>query len=278
MWNWLKTNHAKLWTTCFLAGVAATMLLPFLWMMSTSLKLQIDVFQYPIRWIPAEMHWNNYREVWFGAHPFTLYYFNSIKVSLLSVIGAVIVCSASAYGFVRFQFKGKDAVFLVFLATLMIPDQVTLIPRFILFQYLGLYNTHWALILPGVFTAIGIFLLRQAYLTIPDDFSEAAKLEGANHFSIWTKIYIPLSKPAIVTLVILTFTWNWNEFVNPLVFLTDRKLFTVPLGLTNFVDESGTNYPHMMAATVSSILPVIILFIVCQRWFIQGVSSSGIKG
>ncbi|TDF90531.1 carbohydrate ABC transporter permease [Paenibacillus piri] len=275
---WFKTNRVKLLTTLLLAAVAATMLLPFLWMLSTSVKKQIDVFHDPMIWIPASMQWNNYKEIWFGSHPFALYYLNSIKVTALSVIGVVVISSATAYGFARFQFKGKNFVFLIFLATMMVPDQVTLIPRFILFNYLGIYNTHWALILPGIFTAIGIFLLRQTYLTIPGDFSEAAKIEGANHFHIWTRIFIPLSKPAMVSLIILSFTWNWNEFVNPLVFLTSKKLFTVPLGLTNFVDDSGTNYPQMMAAAVSSILPVIALFLIGQRWFIQGVASSGIKG
>lgn len=275
---WLRRNGLKLFMTVILLAFALTMVLPFLWMLSTSLKRPIEVFAYPIQWIPGDFQWHNYKEVWFGRQPFWVYYWNSIKVTGFSVIGTIIVSSAAAYGFARIHFKGRDAVFLAFLATLMVPEQVTLIPRFILFTYLGIYNTHLALILPGIFTAFGTFLLRQFYIAIPNELSEAARMEGAGHFTIWTRIIIPLSKPALVSLTILSFTWNWNEFVNPLVFLNKQELFTVPLGLTNFIDEMGTEYTLMMAAAVSSILPVMILFLACQRWFIEGVISSGIKG
>lgn len=268
----------KLLLTLIMLAFAFTMILPFLWMITTSLKKPIEVFAYPIQWIPETIEWDNYEKVWIGTKSFWVYYWNSIKVTTITVLGTVIISSAAAYGFARIRFKGRDAIFLIYLATLMVPDQVTLIPRFILFNYLGIYNTHLALILPGIFTAFGIFLLRQFYLSIPEDFSEAARMEGANHFRIWTRIIIPLSKPTIVSLVILSFTLNWNEFVNPLVFLTDRELFTVPLGLTNFIDDMGTEYTLMMAATVSSILPVILVFLVGQKWFIEGVVSSGVKG
>lgn len=268
----------KLLLTVILGVFGVAMVLPFLWMLSTSFKIPIDVFNYPIEWIPKNFNWNNYSRVWNGSQPFDLYYFNSVKVTIITVLGTVIICSAAAYGFARIQFKGRDAVFFIFLATLMIPDQVTLVPRFIIFNYLGIYDTHAALILPGMFTAFGVFLLRQFYVGIPEDFSEAAKIEGAGHFQTWIRIIVPLSKPSLVSLVILSFTWNWNEFVNPLVFLASKELYTIPLGLTNFIDESGTDYTLMMAAAVSSILPVILLFLACQKWFIEGVVSSGVKG
>jgi multiple sugar transport system permease protein len=268
----------KLFLTVLLMGFGVLMVLPFIWMVSTSFKIPIDVFNYPIEWIPKTFNWNNYSRVWNGSQPFDLYYYNSVKVTVITVLGTVIVSSAAAYGFSRVAFKGRDAVFFIFLATLMIPDQVTLVPRFIIFNYLGIYDTHGALILPGMFTAFGIFLLRQFYVGIPEDFSEAAKIEGAGHFQVWLRIIIPLSKPALVSLVILSFTGNWNEFVNPLVFLASKELYTVPIGLTNFIDESGTDYTLMMAAAVSSILPVIILFLAGQKWFIEGVVSSGVKG
>ncbi|TBL74032.1 carbohydrate ABC transporter permease [Paenibacillus thalictri] len=276
--SWIQENYLTIIYTVILVGFGIVMVLPFVWMLSTSFKKPIDVFVYPIEWIPKSFEWDNYRRVWTGSQPFSSYYYNSIKVTVLTVIGTIIVSSAAAYGFARIQFRGRDFVFFVFLATLMIPDQVTLIPRFIIFNYLGIYDTHFALILPGMFTAFGVFLLRQFYAGIPEDFSEAARMEGASHFGVWTKIIIPLSKPALVSLLILSFTWNWNEFVNPLVFLSSKSLYTVPLGLTNFIDESGTDYTLMMAAAVSSILPVIILFLACQKWFIEGVVSSGIKG
>jgi multiple sugar transport system permease protein len=276
--SWLKKDWKKLILTVLMLIFALSMILPFIWMLSTSFKKPLEVFTYPIQWIPNTFEWENYKEVWFGTKPFWLYYWNSIKVTGITVIGIVVFSSAAAYGFSRIQFKGRDAIFLLYLATLMIPEQVTLIPRFVLFNYMGIYNSHLALILPGIFTALGTFLLRQFYLSIPKDFSEAAQIEGANHFQIWTKIIIPLSKPALVSLIILSFTLNWNEFVNPLVFITSEDLFTVPLGLSNFIDESGTDYTLMMAAAVSAILPVLILFITCQKWFIEGVAAGGIKG
>ncbi|TBL71084.1 carbohydrate ABC transporter permease [Paenibacillus thalictri] len=274
----VRTLAWKLTVTVVLLTVAITMVLPFLWMLSTSFKKPIEVFAYPVEWIPKSFQWSNYEEVWLGPRSFWIYYWNSLKVTGITVIGTVIVSSAAAYGFSRIQFKGRDTVFIVFLATMMVPDQITLIPRFMLFNWLGIYNTHLSLILPGIFTAFGIFMLRQFYLTVPGELSEAARMEGANHFRIWTRILVPLSKPTLVSLVILSSTWNWNEFVNPLVFLNKKELFTVPLGLTNFIDEAGTEYSLMMAAAVSSILPVMLLFLACQRWFIEGVISSGVKG
>jgi multiple sugar transport system permease protein len=276
--QWLPKNGFKLILTVVLLSFAIIMVLPFLWMLATSLKKPIEVFAYPIQWIPKVFHWENYKEVWFGKQPFWVYYWNSIKVTGASVIGTIVISSAAAYGFSRIRFKGRDTIFMIFLATMMVPDQVTLIPRFILFNYLGIYNTHMALILPGIFTAFGTFMLRQVYLTIPNELSEAGRMEGANHFQLWTRIVMPLSKATLVSLTILSFTVHWNEYVNPLVFLNNKDLFTVPLGLTNFIDEMGTEYTLMMAAAVSSILPIIILFLAGQRWFIEGVVSSGIKG
>jgi multiple sugar transport system permease protein len=264
--------------TIVLLGFGICMVLPFIWMLSSSFKKPIDVFNYPMQWIPDQWEFKNYSLVWSGRNPFWLYYYNSAKVTVLTVIGTVIISSAAAYGFARIYFRGRDFVFFVFLATLMIPDQVTLVPRFIMFNWIGLYNTHWAIILPGMCTAFGIFLLRQFYAGLPKDFTEAAKMEGAGHLVIWLRIIAPLSKPALISLIILSTTWNWNEFLNPLVFLASSELWTIPLGLTNFIDEAGTEYSLMMAASVSAILPLFLLFLFCQKWFIEGVVSSGVKG
>lgn len=273
-----QERTVKILVTLILVGAGILMILPFLWMMSTSLKRPFEVFEYPIQWIPSVLQFENYKKVWTGSNPFSLYYWNSIKVTVLSVVGTVFISSAAAYGFSRIKFRGRDAIFFLYLATLMIPDQVTLIPRFIVFNYMGIYNTHWALILPGFFMVFGTFLLRQFYMTLPKDFSEAAFIEGAGHFKIWLRIIMPLAKPGLVSLIILSFTQHWNDYLNPLVFLPDKSLYTVPVGLTNFIDDMGTEYTLMMAAAVSSILPVIILFLFGQKWFIQGVASSGVKG
>ncbi|GGD56112.1 carbohydrate ABC transporter permease [Paenibacillus nasutitermitis] len=274
----VRNRTAKLLITLILLAAGILMILPFLWMLSTSFKRPLEVFHYPIQWIPPSFQFENYKKVWLGSDPFWLYYWNSIKVTVTSVAGTVLISSAAAYGFSRISFRGRDAVFFLYLATLMIPDQVTLIPRFIVFNYMGIYNTHWALILPGLFMVFGTFLLRQFYITLPKDFSEAAFMEGAGHVRIWLQIIMPLAKPALVSLIILSFTQHWNDYLNPLVFLSDKKLYTVPVGLTNFIDDMGTEYSLMMAASVSSILPVIILFLFGQKWFIQGVASSGVKG
>ncbi|GBF76839.1 sugar ABC transporter ATP-binding protein [Paenibacillus sp. 598K] len=273
-----RDRTVKLLVTLILLGAGIVMILPFLWMLSTSLKRPFEVFQYPIQWIPPSLQFDNYKKVWLGIDPFWIYYWNSIKVAVTSVVGTVFISSAAAYGFSRIAFRGRDAVFFLYLATLMIPDQVTLIPRFIVFNYMGIYNTHWALILPGFFMVFGTFLLRQFYIGLPKDFSEAAFMEGAGHVRIWLSIIMPLAKPALVSLIILSFTQHWNDFLNPLVFLPDKSLYTVPVGLTNFIDDMGTEYSLMMAAAVSSILPVIIVFLFGQKWFIQGVASSGVKG
>ncbi|XID90546.1 carbohydrate ABC transporter permease [Paenibacillaceae bacterium WGS1546] len=274
----VRQRTAKLLLTIVLIGVGILMILPFLWMLSTSFKRPFEVFQYPMQWIPSSLRFDNYEKVWAGDLSFWRYYWNSIKVTATSVVGTVIISSAAAYGFSRIVFRGRDAIFFLYLATLMIPDQVTLIPRFIVFNYMGIYNTHWALILPGFFMVFGTFLLRQFYMGIPKDFTEAAFMEGAGHIRIWLRIVMPLAKPALVSLVILSFTQHWNDYLNPLVFLTDKQLYTIPVGLTNFIDEAGTEYSLMMAAAVSSIMPVIILFLFGQKWFIQGVASSGVKG
>ncbi|XID92919.1 carbohydrate ABC transporter permease [Paenibacillaceae bacterium WGS1546] len=276
--NRIRQLLPKLLLTVLLLVFGLCMVLPFIWMLSSSFKKPIDVFAYPMQWIPDHWEFKNYKNVWSGRKPFWLYYYNSIKVTVLTVIGTVVISSAAAYGFARISFRGRDFVFFIFLATLMIPDQVTLVPRFIIFNWIGLYNSHWAIVLPGMCTAFGVFLLRQFYATLPKDFTEAAKIEGAGHLLIWFRIIAPLSKPALISLIILSTTWNWNEFLNPLVFLASQELWTIPIGLTNFIDEAGNEYSLMMAASVSAILPLFLLFLFCQKWFIEGVVSSGVKG
>lgn len=260
------------------AVMAIIWIVPFLWMLSTSFKPNTQIFDFPVAWIPKTPILDNFSEVWMGRHPFHIFYFNSLLVTLVTVVGAVMVSSMAAYGFARLQFPGRDAIFLLFLATMMIPTQVTLIPRFVLFNLMGILDSHWALILPGLFNVFCTFLMRQFYLQIPFALSESAQLDGAGEFRIWYQIIMPLTKPALVTMVILIFTWTWNDYENPLIFLTSQKLFTIPLGLNNFIDEYGTQYGPMMAAAVCSLIPMFIIFISGQKYFVAGVASSGIKG
>jgi len=265
----------SVWTALMLLIGFATVL-PFVWMLLTSLKAPMEVFS--DSWLPAVPRWSNYREVWFGRYPFAMYYLNSIQVTFLCVIGSLLTSALAAYGFTKVEWRWRDPLFLVYLATMMIPPQVTLIPRFALFSWMGLYDSHWALILPGVTTVTGVFLMRQFFTTVPKELSEAAVVDGAGHLQIWSRIMLPLSKAPLAALGIMSFTWHWNDYENPLIMLTSKALFTVPLGMTNFIEETGMQYTLMMAAAVSAILPLLAAFLAGQRYFVEGLMNSGIKG
>lgn len=271
---------AKAATTVIMLVLALFMVLPFIWMISASLKRPSEIFLFPIEWIPSELRFANYAEVWFNAsNPFYLFYWNSIKVTVLSVLGTIAVSAMAAYAFARMNFWGKNALFLAYLATMMIPHHVTLVPRFIIIHWLGIYNTHWALIIPAVFNVLGIFLLRQFFISIPQELSEAAHIDGAGHFRIFSRIVLPLAKPALMSLLILTFVWNWNDYMNPLIFITSKENYTIPLGLQSFLSmEDQVEYNLVMAGATIAILPILIVFVVAQKYFIEGIATSGLKG
>ena len=204
---------------------------------------------------------------------------NSLIVAVSRVVGEVLTASLAAYAFARMEFKWKNAIFVLYLATMIIPHQMLLVPRFILYRQLHIYDTLWALILPGIFTVFGTFLLRQFFLSIPKDLTDAAKLDGASEFQCYSQIVMPLAKPAIASLVILAFVWSWNDYETPLVMLTTESRFTIPLGLTRYMDEGGGFSPSLiMAGAVSSIVPVLAMFLVLQRQFIAALARSGMKG
>jgi multiple sugar transport system permease protein len=276
-----KTSRAigaKSLLTIGMLLISVIMVLPFLWMLSTSFKIPADVFKYPMEWIPGHATLANYKEVWFGKYPFHVYYLNSIKLAVITVAGTLISSSLAGFAFAKIQFKGKEALFLLYLATLMIPNQVLLIPRYIMFDMLNLVNSHWAIILPGVTNVVSTFLMRQFYRTVPNDYLEAAKLDGAGQFYIWLRVFTPLVKPAIVTVIILNFIWHWNEFESPLIFLHDKDLYTIPLGITNYTDEFGTNYSLVATAAFCALIPMLAVYMLCQKWIVEGIMSSGVKG
>lgn len=259
--------------------IALLFIAPFAWMIVSSLKREIDVFRLPIRWIPEPLTWKNYVEVWTGDYPLTKYIGNSLIVATARVVGELFTASLAAYAFARMEFRGRNAIFVLYVATLIIPHQMLLVPRFILYRELGIYDTLWALILPGIFTVFGTFLLRQFFLTIPRDLSDAARIDGATEFQIYSRIILPLAKPALASLAILAFVWSWNDYETPLVMLTSEANFTVPLGLTRYIDEGGGfSAALIMAGAVSSILPVIVVFLILQRQFIAALARSGLKG
>lgn len=265
--------------TIFLAVSGIIMCAPLLWMVSTSFKVEADVFNFPIEWIPRRNNgFKNYAEVWAGSVPFAQYYLNSIKVTVLSVVSSVLIGALAAYGFSRIQFKGRDTLFLLYLATMAIPEQVTLVPRFIIFKEMGLFDTHLCLVMNTAFSVLSVFMLRQFMMTVPQELTDAAKIDGAGHLRILFRIILPVAKSSIATFAILKFVWTWNDYQGPLVFLTNPKLYTIQLGVKMFSDAFGDFYSLMMAAAVSAILPLILVFIFGQKYIIAGLISGSVKG
>jgi multiple sugar transport system permease protein len=251
---------------------------PFLWMLSASFKRAMDVFETPFRLIPRYMYFNNYVEVFGGKYNYLQMYLNSIKVTSISIVLLLITSILAAYGFSKLRFFGRDTLFIIYLATMMIPGQLILVPKFLMFKEMGIYNSHLALILPASFTIFGVFMLRQYMMQIPLSLSEAARIDGASELRTCFQIIAPLCKPALLTLLILYFTWNWNDYENPLIFIQSKKLYTVPLGLTNFMDETGAQYHLIMAASTLSVLPIFTIFLCAQKYFIGGITTGAVKG
>ncbi|MDR9852090.1 carbohydrate ABC transporter permease [Paenibacillus sp. VCA1] len=254
-------------------------LLPFVWMLVTSFKMETDVFTYPIQWIPRQ--WNavaNYKEVWFGDYPFYLYYWNSIKISVLTTLTSCTISALAAYGFSKIQFAASSWLFMIVLVTYMIPGQAILIPQFILYRNIGLFDSHIGMIILGSFSVLGTFMLRQFFMGLHQDYIESAKMDGAGHARIFRSIALPLVKPAVATYAILRFIWTWNDYQNPLIFLRTDKLFTLPLAMQKFTSLSGEFYSLIMAAAVSAILPLLIVFIIGQKNVIAGIALGGVKG
>jgi multiple sugar transport system permease protein len=254
------------------------MLLPFLWMLSTSLKSSGDVFIFPPEWIPNPIVWSNYAKSW-TLKPMGLAYLNSIKISTLTTVGTLFTSSLAAFAFAKLRFRGQHFLFLILLATLMIPVQVTLIPLFILFKWINWIDTHWPLIVPASLTnAYGVFLLRQFFMSLPNELGDAGEIDGCNPFQIYWHLYLPLSVPAVVTLGIFAFLYHWNEFLLPLIYLNSLQKFTIPLMLATFQGAYTTDWELLMAAATVALVPVIIVYIFGQRYFVQGIALTGLKG
>jgi multiple sugar transport system permease protein len=268
----------KIFFTIIIGLIALTMVLPLLWMISTSFKIEGEVFEFPIRFIPKTWDFNNYSETWNGSFNFPLYYWNSIKISVMSTIVQVAVSAMAAYAFSKIKFKFCNLIFIIYLSTMMLPSQVTLIPCFMIFKKLGLIDTHAGLIILTAFSVYGVFLLKQFMGTIPSALSEAAIIDGANHFQIFSRIMVPMTKPAIVTLAMLKFIWTWNDYQHPLIFLNTVNKFTIQLGMRTFSTENGNLYGPTMAAAVLSILPLMIVFLICQKNVIEGIAIGAVKG
>ncbi|RLD13250.1 carbohydrate ABC transporter permease [candidate division KSB1 bacterium] len=258
---------------------AVVFIIPFLWILSTSLKGSEQIFSIPPVWIPKVLHWENYSKV-FEAMPFLIYLKNSVFISVLTIIGVVFSSSLVAYAFGCLQWPGRDVLFVFVLATMMLPMQVTMIPLFVLFKQLGWLNTYKPLIVPSFFGggAFNIFLLRQFFLGIPRDLLDAARIDGSSEFRIYWSVVLPLSRPALATVAILTFMLSWNDFLGPLIYLSDKLKSTLALGLAMFVGQHQTEWGVLMAASVLMMLPMVLIFFFFQKYFIKGFTMSGLKG
>jgi len=258
---------------------------PFLWAVSTSLQYSYRAFQLPIQWIPNPVYWSNYARVFrFSNIPFGLFIKNSVIITIFVVIGATVSSSAVAYGFSRFQFPGRDVLFVVLLSTMILPFQVTMIPTYVLFHLIRWLDSWKPLIVPAYFGggAFYIFLLRQFFMTLPRELDEAAVMDGASSLTIFWRIILPLSKPAVATVALFAFMGSWNSFLGPLIYLTDSRKYTIAIGLRYFqtLPTSGTEPMHvyLMAASLIAAAPCIVLFFFAQKQFMRGIVMSGIKG
>lgn len=273
----MRFNVPKLIWTIIMALIGILFILPFVWMLSTSFKPEMDVFKFPIEWIPR--NWNvieNYQAVWSGQ--FVRYYWNSIYITITTTVINVFVCALAAYGFSKLRFWGRDAMFVLVLALYMVPPQASLVPQFLLFNWMDLIDTHAGLILLNSFSIIGAFMLKQFFMGVNNEYIESGKIDGAGYFRTFWQIALPLIRPGVATYAILRFIWTWNDYQYPLIFLKSKDLFTIQLGIRLFGDQYGDVYSLMMAGAVSAILPLLIIFAIGQKQVIEGISLGGVKG
>lgn len=277
----LRETLLKIAGYLFLIILAFSMVVPFLWMVTTSLKTPGTTFSYPPQIFPTEFNFSQYQRL-FENLPFARYFLNTLFVTAATVVGQLIVCSMAAYGFARLNFMGRDTVFVLYLMTMMIPFQITLIPMYLIITQLGWVNTYQGLIVPGVSSAFGIFLLRQSFLNIPRDYQDAARIDGASEFTIFTRVFLPLNGPTLATLGVFAFMGTWTDLLWPLLIARSEQLRTLELGLAYFNARPNAfvqpNWPLLMAGAVVVMLPVLIIYIFAQRYFVEGISLSGVKG
>jgi multiple sugar transport system permease protein len=269
--------YRNLLSHLILIVAAVVLIFPFVWMLSGSFKDNLEVVRMPPNLIPDTFRFTNYIEI---TKYFPIYRFlgNSVAVSFVTTAAQIVVCAMAAFVFAKIPFRGRETLFVLYLITMMIPLQVTMTPLFIVFQKLHLTNTYLGLILPGIFSAYGTFLLRQHIMTIPDPLIEAARMDGASYVRVFVSIILPLSKPALATLAIFAFMASWNNFLWPLIITSDKELMTLPIGLSKLQGRWATEWNILMAGNVISFIPIFIVFLFASRYFIKGMTMSGVKG
>lgn len=283
--NQKKPAHIALKTLViiFLIGLTFIMIIPFLWMLSSSFKLQKDVMTIPMDWIPDYFYPDNYLKVLHinttgKDYHFFLAYWNSIKIAVTCTFTSMLTASMAGYAFAKIRFRGSNVLFLLYLAQMMIPTQVTLIPRFIFFSQLDLVNTHLPLLLPSLVSITATFLMRQSFISVPNELRESAKLDGAGEFRIYAQIMLPIIKPTIGALATIQFMNTWNDYLDPLVFISNWRLNTLPLALNQFVGEEVTQYNLITAACCLTVIPVMLVFLLGQKFFVKGLMTGAVKG
>lgn len=276
----VKSTNYKI-SRCLLYVVllllTAAMLVPFVWMLSASLKLDKDVFIFPIRWIPENPRWQNYLDIWTKI-PLLTFVTNTVKITLIVTFLQLLTSSFAAYAFAKLKFRYKDTLFMAYIATIAVPWQVYMVPQFMMMRNFGLNDSHLAIIFLQAFSAFGVFMMRQFYQGIPNELCEAARIDGMNEYQIYARIMLPLSKPALSTLTIFTFVNTWNDFLGPLIYLKTEAKKTLQLGLKMFISQYSSEYGLIMAASVLSLIPVLIVFLSLQKHFVEGVAATGVKG
>jgi multiple sugar transport system permease protein len=282
-----RTQHARTRTlkralgwAVFYVGLSAgaiVMVLPLIWMVSGSLKEPDQIFTIPVQWVPNPIRWQNYTEALSSA-PFGRYFFNSIFIGTCTTLSVLFFSSLAGFGFAKYTFIGRNVLFIAILSTLMVPFQVIMVPLYLLMRDFHWLNTYLALIVPGGMSAFGIFLMRQFILTLPDELFDAARIDGSGEFGTYLRLVLPLSKPPLAALAIFTFLDSWNSLLWPLIVVNDDDLRPLALGLSEFQSRYGTSYHYLLAASTVAVLPVILLFVLLQKQFIQGIVLTGLKG
>ncbi len=256
---------------------AAALLLPMYWMVVSSLKTDNDVFSVPLKWLPDSVVWHNYLDIWHKSGMAT-WLKNTMVLSVAVTVLQLFTSSFAAYAFARMRFPGRDLLFLAYIGTIAVPWQSYMIPQFMLMARLRLSNTMWSIIALQAFGALGVFLMKQYYESIPEELSEAARIDGLSEYGIYRRIILPLSKPALASLALITFVTTWNDYLGPLIYLRSPSLFTVQLGLRTFISQYNAQYALIMTGSVLSVLPVAVIFLLGQRYFVAGIATTGLKG
>ncbi|MGI2295975.1 carbohydrate ABC transporter permease [Paenibacillus sp. GXUN7292] len=268
----------KIILTVFLAVLGIANIFPFIFMLSSSFKSLGKIFEYPFRLIPDPFLTEHYKSIFEPRYDFTLWYQNTIVMVILTLLFKCAVVSLTAYAFARLRFRGRGILFIVFLAALMLPGDATIIQRYVIFKMLHLTDSIWALVLPAAFDVYFVFLLRQFFMSIPFELSEAAIIDGCGHLKVFYRIILPLAKPALITMMLFSFVWAWNDFTNPFIFITDIKKQMLTVGIALFQETKSQNHGMQMAASSLALIPVIVMFLFSQKFFIKGIATTGVKG